>query len=52
MSGTAYIECLNGIWSVNLPACSKQDYNQVYNYITDNHQGRSVHMSEEPCKIQ
>ncbi|XP_052212147.1 CUB and sushi domain-containing protein 3-like [Dreissena polymorpha] len=38
MSGTAYIECLNGTWSVDLPACFKQDYNQVYNNITDNHQ--------------
>ncbi|KAH3820862.1 hypothetical protein DPMN_122611 [Dreissena polymorpha] len=38
MSGPAYIECMNGTWSVDLPACSKQDFNQVYNYITDNHQ--------------
>ncbi|KAH3820742.1 hypothetical protein DPMN_122491 [Dreissena polymorpha] len=44
MSGPAYIECMNGTWSVDLPACSKQDFNQVYNYITDNHQGRFLRM--------
>ncbi|XP_052782008.1 uncharacterized protein LOC128218389 [Mya arenaria] len=37
MSGESYIECLNGVWGTTLPSCTLQDYNNLYNYITENH---------------
>ncbi|WAR26791.1 hypothetical protein MAR_012495 [Mya arenaria] len=42
MSGESYIECLNGVWGTTLPSCTLQDYNNLYNYITENHDGRNV----------